>query len=119
MSPTAKNIAAALAALLLAVSAAALSACRTTHLDTDHGRTYHEAFDRQASGDDADQAPALSADDAKQVLHVHVHGKDGKNAGADSSGDGSSMTAPAAMNTESISTGAWPGASGNITLDAK
>jgi hypothetical protein len=119
VSPTAKNIIAAVAALLLAVSAAALSACRTTHLGPNHGRLYHEAFDRQASGEDADHPPALTAEDAKQVLHVHAHGKDGKDGKNGSNGaSGSGLAAPA-MNTDSISSGSWPGAGGNITLDAK
>ena len=102
----------------------AIGGCRTAHLGQDTaGYAYKNAMRLQAQGDDAVEPPTLSADDAKQVLQVQKTGK------ADSSNATTSVplmtpmtltsTPSAPAGGASGSSGMWPGASGNIVLEAK
>jgi len=109
---TRNAIVAALIALGLAVLASQLG-CRTTHLGEDTGVAYRQAVADQAAAGERSPGPALSADDAQQVMSVHRSGPKpaGSPAAAGASGSGSS--------TPSISTSTWPGAAGSIQLEAK
>ena len=100
----------------------ALTSCRTTHLGQDTaGFTYKNAMRLQAEGDDSVEPPTLSADDAKLVLEVH---KTGEAKGAQTTNV--PLVTPMAMTSTSSGTsgtsagaGLWPGATGNIVLEAK
>ncbi len=102
----------------------AIGGCRTTHLGQDTaGYAYKNAMRLQAQGDDAVEAPTLSADDAKQILQVQKTGK------ADGSATTTSvpLVTPMTLTSTPSSTaggnsggsGMWPGATGNIVLEAK
>jgi hypothetical protein len=96
--------------------AAALTACRTNHLGNDTaGHAYRAALDAQRRGDETVTPPALSAQDAKRVISVHETG-DTKAAGSSSGGLATTALPSAPLSTGG---GSWPGASGNITLEAK
>jgi len=110
----------ATAALLLAAG------CRTTHLGQDTaGYTYKNAMRLQEQGDDAVEPPTLSADDAKAVMQVQRTGKaEGSNATTTSTPIITPLTmtsAPAGTSGAPAGAGAgmWPGATGNIVLEAK
>lgn len=103
----------------------AIGGCRTTHLGQDTaGYAYKNAMRLQAQGDDAVEAPTLSADDAKQILQVHKTGEaDGNAATTASVPLVTPMTLTSSPSASSSGTGttsgAWPGATGNIVLEAK
>ena len=103
----------AAAALALAVAGTQIG-CRTAHLGSDTGQAYHEAIAAQRESQAAQ--PAMSAHDARTVLDVHrtgeSDGESGESAGA--------LIAPVPISTSSSGGGGtWPGASGNIQLEAK
>ena len=97
--------------LALAVGAA----CRTQHLGSNTGDSYRNAFEDQRTSEPTPDDPAMSADDAKNVLRTH-NAADGKK-GAATMG-GTSSGAPSVGST-SMSGGKWDGAQGNIQLEAK
>jgi hypothetical protein len=97
-------------ALLLIVLAAG---CRHKHLGPDVGVAYREAFATQEQSEPT-QEPTFGADVAHGTLGAR---KGGKAAGA-SSGSSEAIVVPMSTTTTS-SSGAWPGASGNISLEAK
>ena len=117
MSYVSQNIAAALLALALAVTGALLG-CRTQHLGDDTGQAYDRAFAVQAKAGGEDTA-GIDADDARQVMTVHRHGPQK----ADGAATTATGVAPVSGNTSGSGNidmgGAWPGAEGNITLEAK
>lgn len=116
MSTTRLNIVAALAALALAVTGAALG-CGGHHLGPDTGRAYDEALAGQRASQPKD-APGLDADDARRVMHVHRNGGQGKGDGASAAPTPAPISG-ALMSSDGALGGAWPGADGNITLEAK
>lgn len=120
MTPMQKNIAGALTALALAV-AGNLMGCRTAHLGPDTGRAYRAAFAAQTEAGEKSQGPTLSAADADQVLDVHAHGAKGaKGAKGGATGPVGGLPSPSlGGSSDGMSGGAWQGASGNISLDAK
>ncbi len=112
-----------LACLLFAsgMAVAGLTGCRTTHLGADTaGHAYRAAFAAQRAGDDTVEPPALDADDARQVLSVHRTGKPDKDTDSSSS---TTMLVPTTLTSGGSSSGSsggsWPGATGNISLEAK
>ncbi len=117
MTPTQKSIAGALAALALAI-AGNLMGCRTAHLGPDTGRAYRAAFQAQEEAGQNSQGPTLSAADADRVLEVRAHGAKGSKP-ATAGGTSGLPTPSLGGGTATMGGGAWPGASGNITLDAK
>ncbi|HUH01005.1 MAG TPA: hypothetical protein VML75_03355 [Kofleriaceae bacterium] len=111
MSIGKRELVGAVAALALALLGSTIG-CRSEHLGKDTGRAYRQAFEQQA--EPKGEGPALSAEDATRVMHAHSEGK------AKKSGDGTSAPAATpAMSSGSSSSGAWPGATGNISLEAK
>jgi hypothetical protein len=110
MSIGRRELVGAVAALALAVLGSSIG-CRNDHLGADTGRAYRKAFEQQA--EPKSEGPALSADDAARVMQVHTEGKSKK------SSDGSAPAATPAISSGSLSSGAWPGATGNISLEAK
>lgn len=111
MSIGRRELVGAVTALALALLGSSIG-CRSEHLGKDTGRAYRQAFEQQA--EPKGEGPALSADDATRVMHTHSEGKGKK------SSDGASAPAAAApMSSGSLSSGAWPGATGNISLEAK
>lgn len=108
-----RELAGALAALALAVLGSSVG-CRSEHLGKDTGRAYRAALEAQA--EPKSEGPSLSADDAARVMNTHSDSKGKK------SGDGAAPTATptAPISSGSLSSGgAWPGATGNISLEAK
>lgn len=104
----------AAAALALAVAGTQIG-CRTAHLGDDTGRAYFEAIAAQRESQAA--SPAFSARDAHQVLHVH---RTGETEGEGSTQAAGALIAPVPLSSSSSSSGGgWPGASGNIQLEAK
>jgi hypothetical protein len=104
-----------MAALALALAVAGTQiGCRTAHLGPDTGTAYFEAIAAQRESQAAQ--PAMSAHDAKHVLHVHRTGETKAEA---SSGTGALITPMPLGTTSSGGGGMWPGASGNIQLEAK
>lgn len=94
--------------------------CRQAHLGPNAGDSYRAAFAKQIEAAEAedDDAPELSAEDAKQTLRVHQTGEDKAGPGAVAPAPGmGGMGTPAPSTTSSG--GKWPGASGNIQLEAK
>jgi hypothetical protein len=92
--------------------------CRHAHLGSNTGVAYEDALEKQREGDDAAEAPELSADDAKQVLREHRGGAQA------SDGASTAIVTPVPLMTTTsggnVGGGAsWDGASGNITLEAK
>jgi hypothetical protein len=108
-----REVAGALAALALAVLGSSVG-CRAPHLGKDTGHAYHQAFDQQATPEE--EGPALSADDAANVMKTH-HGSKGKKS---ETGDGGASSPATPLSWGSLSWGgAWPGATGNISLEGK
>lgn len=107
-----RELAGALAALALAVLGSSVG-CRSEHLGKDTGRAYRAALEAQA--EPKSEGPSLSADDAARVMNTHSDSKGKK------SGDGAAAPATSApISSGSLSSGgAWPGATGNISLEAK
>jgi hypothetical protein len=106
---------AALAGLLTVFSLG----CRTSHLGPNTGDSYRAAFNKQveaAEGSD-DEAPSLSADDAKHAMKVHATGEDKPSSPATLGAP--SLSLPSGMSSSTAGGGKWPGASGNIKLEAK
>ena len=96
------------------------SACRTTHLGPDTaGHTYRAALAAQRTGDETVEPPELSATDAKQVLEVHRTGETKGSASEGSMAPMGSMTSSSSSSSSGSGGGAWQGASGNISLEAK
>ena len=95
-------------ALLLIVLAAG---CRHKHLGPDVGVAYREAFATQEQSEPT-QEPTFGADVA--------HGTVGARKGGKPAGSGATEAIVVPMSsTSTSSSGAWPGAGGNISLEAK
>jgi hypothetical protein len=95
----------AVVALLLS-----LAACRKQHLGADHGVAYKQAFASQVTSD-PERKPTYGAADAATTV--------GARRGAKPVGAAAVTPMSATMPAPTMSTGAWPGAQGNITLEAK
>jgi hypothetical protein len=97
---------------------AGLAGCRTNHLGDDSAVAYRSAFAAQRASD-PDRAPTFTAGDAKMAL-AKQRG-DAKDGSAVVPASASIlMPAPLSSSTMSGSSGgAWSGAKGNISLEAK
>jgi len=90
-------------------------ACRTSHLGPDTSAAYHAAFDAQRASAPA-KTPTFGADDAR-AINAARRGDKGK-AGS------STAPAPGSISLPSPSSGmggagAWQGAQGSMSLEAK
>ena len=91
----------------------AVTGCRTTHLGADTGVAYRAAFDAQRRSD-PERTPTFGADDAK-LARARARGEGTKPAAAPAS---ASILMPAPT-TASGNSGAWQGATGKMSLEAK
>jgi hypothetical protein len=91
-----------------------VAGCRHKHLGPDVGVAYREAFATQEESEPTAE-PTFGADVAHGTLGAR---KGAKAAGASSSGSSEAIVVPMST-TSTSSSGAWPGASGNISLEAK
>lgn len=89
-------------------------ACRIAHLGKDHGVAFHGAREAQRTSDPG-RTPTFGADDAKGTLAARRDA----GGGDDGAAAPASLVVPMPAPTSSSSSGAWPGATGNITLEAK
>lgn len=90
-----------------------LAACRTKHLSEDTNVAYRAAFAAQRASD-PDRTPEFGVDDAARTGAVR-RGEATK-AGA-AAAPGAALLPDASMSMSSG--GAWPGATGSISLEAK
>ncbi len=88
-----------------------LAGCRKSHLGSEHARAYHGAFEAQRESE-PERAPTFHAADAKATMAARRGKKDGGTSTTTTSSTGS-LTVPVSTD------GAWPGATGPITLEAK
>jgi hypothetical protein len=96
------------------------TACRINHLGADHGVASRAAWAAQRESD-PERAPKFGADDAKASVAVRRSDK-GKAGGSTAPAPGSIlMPSPAASSgsTGGSSAGAWQGAKGGMSLEAK
>jgi hypothetical protein len=105
---------------LLVALALGATGCRRAHLGDDTGRAYRDALAAQRDGAPA-AAPTFDAGHARDALAAR-RGK-ASGGGAPAAGP-STITLPmpaagGAGGAGGASGGAWPGATGNITLEAK
>lgn len=98
----------------LAILAFALGACGSAHLGPDTNTANRAAFAAQRDSDPAEK-PAFGADDARATNAARRSTK-GKAGGSTAPAPGS-ISQPNSMS--SGSSGAWQGAKGNISLEAK
>ncbi len=99
--------------LLVTFTAFAVAACRHQHLGPDTGVAYREALDAQRESEPS-REPTFGADVAHGTMAARKGGK-----GAGSSSTPAASEALVVPMTSTSSSGAWPGASGNISLEAK
>jgi hypothetical protein len=95
-----------------------LVGCRTVHLGKDTTKAYDNAMQLQRKGASDEDGPALSAADAHGVLRAH---RGVKRTGSSASSAPTLLLAPPVLNSGPARGGGgqWPGASGNINLEAK
>ncbi|MDX2090214.1 MAG: hypothetical protein SFX73_20310 [Kofleriaceae bacterium] len=102
---------------ILFASVALLSACRTRHLSPDTNVASREAWAAQRQSD-PEKTPTFGADDAKRTNAVRRG--DPKQGGGTTVTSGAALLPGAIMSTTNGGgAGQWPGAKGNITLEAK
>ena len=90
------------------------SACRINHLGADHGKASRDAWAAQRESD-PEETPTFTADDAKATTAARRSDK-GKAGGSTAPAPGSIlMPAPGGASGG----GAWQGAKGNMSLEAK
>lgn len=99
----------------LVFGAALASGCRVQHLGPHTGTAYKQAFADQADSESAAGPTAMSATDAKAVMRAH-HGDSTESASA---GGGVPAMSFGGAAVPQAAGGAWPGATGNISLEAK
>lgn len=99
----------------LAILAFVLGACGSAHLGPDTNVANRAAFAAQRDSDPAVK-PTFGADDAR-ATNAARRGTSGK-AGSSTAPAPGSISMPASMSSGS-SSGAWQGAKGNISLEAK
>lgn len=95
------------------IAALLLIGCRKHHLGDDTGRAYREGFAAQRESD-PEVKPEFHGSDAKQTMAARRGDK--------KPGGGTTTTTGSGTLTVPVSTGnagAWPGAAGPITLEAK
>jgi len=97
----------------------AVSGCRATHLGSDTNVASRAAWSAQRSSE-PERTPTFGADDAKATLASRRSGK-GKAGGSTAPAPGSILMPSGSSGGEgdSGSTGAWQGAKGNMSLEAK
>lgn len=96
---------------------ALLAACRTKHLGPDTNTASREAWAAQRQSE-PENTPAFNADDAHRTNSVR-RGEQ-KQPGSPTVTSGAALLPGAIMTTTGGGgTGAWPGAKGNISLEAK
>lgn len=93
------------------------SACRASHLGPDTFVASRAAFSAQRASD-PDRTPTFGADDAKATLAAARRSDKGKAGGSTMPAPGSILM-PSAGAGDSGSSGAWQGAKGNMSLEAK
>ena len=90
-----------------------LVGCRKSHLGSEHARAYRNAIEAQRESE-PERAPKFHAADAKATMAARRGKKDaGGGKSTSTSGSTGSLTMPVSTD------GAWPGATGPITLEAK
>ena len=99
----------------LAILGFVLGACGSAHLGPDTNEAYRAAFAAQRDSDPAEK-PEFGADDAR-ATNAARRSSSGK-AGASTAPAPGSISAPMSLSSGS-SSGAWQGAKGNISLEAK
>jgi hypothetical protein len=100
--------------LLLGLALGA-AGCRHAHLGDGTGRAYQAALDAQRASAPAD-VPSFDADHARAVLAARRGKADGATAAA---GGAPAIALPLSAPGSAGATGSWPGATGNITLEAR
>jgi hypothetical protein len=103
----------------LFASVALLAACRTQHLGADTNVASREAWAAQRESD-PEKTPTFTSDDAKRTNSVR-RGEQ-KQPGTPSVSAGAALLPAAIMSSTGSNGGgggAWPGAKGNISLEAK
>jgi len=97
---------------LLIASLLVTSACRVNHLGDEHGKASRAAWSAQRESD-PENTPTFTADDAKATNATRRSDK-GKAGGSTAPAPGSIL-----MPASGGSGGAWQGAKGNMSLEAK
>jgi hypothetical protein len=99
----------------LAILALVLGACGSAHLGPDTNVAHRAAFAAQRESDPADK-PVFGVDDAR-ATNAARRSASGK-AGSSTAPAPGSISMPTSQSSSS-SSGAWQGAKGNISLEAK
>lgn len=103
---------------VLVFGATLLAGCRIHHLGADHGKAYYKAMEDQGAGDGSTEPAPMTADDAKRTMRVHRTGED-KDEGRSSGATATIPVPSVSTSSGSMGGGKWPGAGGNIHLEAK